>query len=445
MTETSIIVFAEGREDQLASCLWSIETFTVKDEYELFVVGRGLQFNDEQLQKINYIESKGNPISAVNEAICHSKGKDIAFLYGDAMVTSHWLPRLKKVLYSSERCGAVGPLARKSSHFQQISEAEAKEYSNIREMALAAAEIAVHNRGKVSHTLFLDAICLLLKRQAIDDMGFLPEEYQTPAKAFMDYTVNMIKCGWECLIAREVYVHNAISALDGIPQTEDDVFTQRQGFTASYSLGFRGDILELAKIQEKPGLSVLDIGCACGGTLMKIMDADPSAERYGIEMSPGAAAVAEHFGKVFQEDMLKLDMPELAAKFDYIFMGDVLEHIVDTDAALSKVYGWLKRGGRLIVSVPNVANISIITGLLMGRWHYQNSGILDRTHMRFFTYNEMKEHLERHGFSVRYDCYSHVTYGYPMTDLMRALVELPFFKVDPRDLEAFQWIFVVEK
>lgn len=196
MTETSIIVFAEGREDQLASCLWSIETFTVKDEYELFVVGRGLQFNDEQLQKINYIESKGNPISAVNEAIRHSKGKDIAFLYGDAMVTSNWLPRLKKVLYSSERCGAVGPLARKSSHFQQISEAEAKEYSNIREMALAAAEIAVHNRGKVSHTLFLDAICLLLKRQAIDDMGFLPEEYQTPAKAFVDYTVSMIKSGW---------------------------------------------------------------------------------------------------------------------------------------------------------------------------------------------------------------------------------------------------------
>lgn len=445
MTETSIIVFAEGREEQLASCLWSIETFTAKGDYELFVVGRGLQFNDEQLQKIKYVEIKDNLISAVNEAIRQSNGRDIAFLYADAMVTSHWLTRLKEVLYSSESCGAVGPLARKSSHFQQIPEAEAKEYSNIREMALAAAEIAVHNKGRVSHTLFLDAVCLLLKRETIEKCGMLSEEYQAPAKAFVDYTVSMIKSGWECLIAHEVYVHNVVYTIDDVQNTDDDVFAKRQGFTASYSLGFRGDILNLAKIQEKPGLSVMDIGCACGGTLMKIMDAAPSAERYGIEMSPGAAAVAEHFGRVFQDDMLKLDMPELAEKFDYIFMGDVLEHIIDTDAALSKVYGWLKKGGRLIVSVPNVANISIITGLLMGRWHYQDCGILDRTHMRFFTYSEMKAHLERHGFSVRYDCYSHVTYGYPMTDLMRALVELPFFKVDPRDLEAFQWIFVAEK
>ena len=215
------------------------------------------------------------------------------------------------MLYSSESCGAVGPLARKSSHFQQIPEAEAKEYSNIREMALAAAEIAVHNKGRVSHTLFLDAVCLLLKRETIEKCGMLSEEYQAPAKAFVDYTVSMIKSGWECLIAHEVYVHNVVYTIDDVQNTDDDVFAKRQGFTASYSLGFRGDILNLAKIQEKPGLSVMDIGCACGGTLMKIMDADPSAERYGIEMSPGAAAVAEHFGRVFQEDMLKLNMPEI--------------------------------------------------------------------------------------------------------------------------------------
>lgn len=445
MIDTSIIVFAKGREKSLTSCLWSIEKFTDKDDYELFVVGRGLQFNGELLQKIKYIEIKDNPVSAVNKALRQSKGGNIVFIYGDAMVTNQWLSGLKEILYSSEQCGAVGPLARKSTLFQQIPKQEVQEYTNVREMLLAAAEIAVHNKGKLSHTLFLDAICLLLKRQVIDDMGVLSEEYQTPAKAFMDYTVNMIKCGWECLIAHEVYVHNAIHTLVGIPQTEDDMFTQRQGFTANYSMGFRGDILKLARIQEKPGLSVMDIGCACGGTLMKIMDADPSAERYGIEMSPGAAAVAEHFGKVFQEDMLKLDMPELIEKFDYIFMGDVLEHIIDTNAALNKVYSWLKKGGRLIVSVPNISHISIITELLMGRWHYQDSGILDRTHMRFFTYNEMKEHLEEHGFAIRHYGCTRVTYGYPMTDLMRALVELPFFKVDPRNLEAFQWIFVAEK
>lgn len=80
MIDTSIIVFAKGREESLASCLWSIEKFTDKDDYELFVVGRGLQFNGELLQKIKYIEIKDNPVSAVNEALRQSKGGEHSFL-----------------------------------------------------------------------------------------------------------------------------------------------------------------------------------------------------------------------------------------------------------------------------------------------------------------------------------------------------------------------------
>lgn len=444
MIETSIIIFAEGREEQLASCLWSIETFTTQDDYELFVVGRGLQFNDEQLQKIKYIEIKGNPVSALNEAIRQSKGRDIAFLYGDAMVTSHWLTRLKEVLYSSEHYGAVGPLARNSSYFQQIPEQQAREYTNVREMALIAAEVAVHNRGKVSHTLFLDAICLLIKKEIVKKMGFLSEKYKTPAKAFMDYTVNMVREGCECIINREVYVHNTNSPLNYVYQSEEKVFQKQQGIASNYYMGVRDDILSLINI-NKPELTVIDIGCACGGTLMKIMDANPSSNRYGIEMSPGAAAVAGQFGNVFHGDMLELDMPDFLEKFDYILMGDVLEHIVDTDSALNKVYSWLKKGGRLIVSVPNIANISIVADLLMGKWHYEDSGILDRTHVRFFTYKEMNDNLQRHNFCVKFTDCTHEKFDSPVPELREALLKLPFIEIDTQDLDVFQWIFVAEK
>ena len=444
MTETSIIVFAEGQEEQLASCLWSIETFTPKDEYELFVVGRNLQFNNTQIKKIKYIEIKDNPISAVNEAMHQSQGRDIAFLYGDAMVTSHWLMRLKEVLHSSERYGAVGPLVRNSSYFQQIPDWQAREYSNVREMALAAAEIAVHNRGKVSHTLFLDAVCLLIKKKVIDKMGLLSEKYQTPAKAFMDYTVSMLKADWECIIVQEVYVHNTISPLHCVNQSEEEIFQQRLGIASNYSMSVREDVLALINI-DKLGLTVMDIGCACGGSLMKIMDVNSSAERYGIEISPGAAAVAGHFGKVFQEDVLKLNLPEFVGKFDYILMGDVLEHIIDTDSALEKAYSWLKKGGRLIVSVPNIANISIVADLLMGKWHYGDSGILDRTHMRFFTYKEMNDNLQRHNFSVKFTDCVYETFDSPVPELREALLKLPFIKIDQQDLDVFQWIFVAEK
>ena len=126
-------------------------------------------------------------------------------------------------------------------------------------------------------------------------------------------------------------------------------------------------------------------------------------------------------------------------------MGDVLEHIVDTDGALAKVYSWLKKGGQLIVSVPNIANISIITNMLMGKWHYVDSGILDRTHMRFFTYKEMVENLTRHNLAIKKSAYSHLNFESPAPELREALLNLPFIKVDPQDLDAFQWVFVAEK
>ena len=444
MVKTSIIIFAHGREQQLSSCLWSIETFTSKDSYELFVIGKGLQLSGEAATKIKYFEIEDNPVAAINKAIADSNGRDIAFLYGDTVVTSNWLPRLQQVLYNTENCGAVGPIGYNSSIYQSVPRADRKEYSTIRDMALVAAEYAVHNKGQVGHSLFLDAFCILFTREIWQKFGPWVEEYQCPAKAVMDYTVNLVKAGYDCLVAKEVWLHNSFYTLDEADYSDEQVFRKIQGFASNYSLGFRGDILELADLQ-KPQLTIMDIGCACGGTLMKAREMNPNAQLYGIELSSGAAAVAEHFGQVFQADMLTIDKPELLGKFDYIFMGDVLEHIVDTDGALAKVYSWLKKGGQLIVSVPNIANISIITNMLMGKWHYEDSGILDRTHMRFFTYKEMVENLARHNFTVKSSAYSHLNFESPAPELREALLNLPFIKVDPQDLDAFQWVFVAEK
>lgn len=444
MVKTSIIIFAQGREQQLSSCLWSIETFTSKDSYELFVIGKGLQLSGEAATKIKYFEIEDNPVATINKAVADSNGSDIAFLYGDTVVTSNWLPRLQQILYNTENCGAVGPIGYNSSIYQSVPIEEQKEYSNIRDMALVAAEYAVHNKGQVGHSLFLDAFCILFTREIWQKFGPWVEEYQCPAKAVMDYTVNLVKAGYDCLVAKEVWLHNSFYPLRGAEYSDELVFRKIRGFSSGYSMGAREDILDLANL-KKSDLTIMDIGCACGGTLMKAREMNPNVQLYGIELSSGAAAVAEHFGQVFQADMLTINNSELLDKFDYIFMGDVLEHIVDTDGALTKVYSWLKKGGQLIVSVPNIANISIITNMLMGKWHYVDSGILDKTHMRFFTYKEMVENLTRHNFTVKTSAYSHLNFESPAPELREALLNLPFIKVDPQDLDAFQWVFVAEK
>ena len=83
-----------------------------------------------------------------------------------------------------------------------------------------------------------------------------------------------------------------------------------------------------------------------------------------------------------------------------VVCADVLEHLVRPEDLLSRIAGWLAPGGRLFVSLPNVANASVRGALLLGRFPYADRGILDRTHLRFFTRATGRELLEAAGFRI---------------------------------------------
>lgn len=176
-------------------------------------------------------------------------------------------------------------------------------------------------------------------------------------------------------------------------------YKERNGFYLGYSTSVRKDILSVIDYR-KPGIKVLEIGCACGATLLELKTYNPSAEVYGIEICESAAAIAKNFANVLADDFEKLERDDFAEKFDYIVMGDVLEHLLDTDAALQKVRNWLKPGGHFVVCVPNIANISIVMSLLSGCWEYADSGILDKTHIRFFTKKSLQQYLQKNGFHI---------------------------------------------
>ena len=87
--------------------------------------------------------------------------------------------------------------------------------------------------------------------------------------------------------------------------------------------------------------------------------------------------------------------------FDVVICADVLEHLVEPEQVLARIREWLKPGGVLIASIPNVANISVRGALLFGRFQYAHRGILDRTHVSFYTRSTARQLLESNGFPVR--------------------------------------------
>lgn len=145
---------------------------------------------------------------------------------------------------------------------------------------------------------------------------------------------------------------------------------------------------------------VLDLGCATG-QLAKVLR-ERGCEVVGIEADAEAAKLAaEHCDSVIVGDVEELDLAmELGERrFDVIVAGDVLEHLKAPEATLASLRPFLDRNGCLITSVPNVAHGSVRLALLTGSFPYAELGLLDRTHLRFYTRSSLREMLEAAEFT----------------------------------------------
>jgi 2-polyprenyl-3-methyl-5-hydroxy-6-metoxy-1,4-benzoquinol methylase len=146
------------------------------------------------------------------------------------------------------------------------------------------------------------------------------------------------------------------------------------------------------------GLRLLDLGSA-GGHLGRAVR-DRCAFLAGVEPDPALPKAArEGYDDWRQADALSAGAWE--QPFDVVVCADVLEHLPRPEGLLACIRGWLRPGGTLLVSLPNVANITVRAALLAGRFPYAERGILDRTHLHFYTRRSARALIERADFRVR--------------------------------------------
>jgi 2-polyprenyl-3-methyl-5-hydroxy-6-metoxy-1,4-benzoquinol methylase len=160
----------------------------------------------------------------------------------------------------------------------------------------------------------------------------------------------------------------------------------------------------LLELIEKAPKRVLDLGCFCGGTGRFLKRRFAGCEVIGIEMLEKAAAMAaEVYDRVHVGTLEQLDFEKsgiLPQSFDAIVAADVLEHLFNPWQALLRLRPLLAPGGALYVSLPNARNLKLLSEMARGRFDYAGAGILDVTHVRFFTRATAVEMLEQTGFVV---------------------------------------------
>lgn len=168
---------------------------------------------------------------------------------------------------------------------------------------------------------------------------------------------------------------------------------------AGYFGGVRRDFVDL--LPQDGTFHVLEIGCGAGETGAVAIAEGRCASYNGVEIAAQAAAVARtRLSQVVEGNVEQMELPWPDAHFDAVLMSEVLEHLVDPWSVVKRVAQKLKPGAIVLASSPNVAQMSVVRGLIADKWELTETGVMDRTHLRWFTQSTYVQMFEDAGIRI---------------------------------------------
>lgn len=211
----------------------------------------------------------------------------------------------------------------------------------------------------------------------------------------------------------------------------------------AYYSNVRHDLLQLID-DKSQNLKVLEIGAAYGETLFFMKSKGIASEVVGVELFEDHNNRNNYkpldnfiFGNI--ED---INLTQYENYFDLILLADVLEHLIEPKKVLDKIKKYLSLNGKVIISMPNIRHYSAVKKIfLQGNFQYEESGIFDYTHMRFYCRKNIRQLLESSGYKIEVQESSIKNYiGKSFTKTFNKIT-FGFFE----EFLAYQYFFVVSK
>jgi len=210
--------------------------------------------------------------------------------------------------------------------------------------------------------------------------------------------------------------------------------------------------VDLLNAINAPPKKVLEIGCGEGWFGKKVKELYPDCTYHGVELFPDAAKVADNnidgvlIGNIEEQQV----MDAVQSGYDLLVFGDVLEHLIDPWATLKLLRSKAADQSTCVACIPNVAHWSMIARLLAGQWTYEDAGLLDRTHLRFFTVETMIKMFQDADWGSKIEAKPRILWPDKTAAHIEAL--LPAAKmlgIDEKQVvvnsRAFQWVIRAER
>lgn len=320
--------------------------------------------------------------------------EDILILSPEYIVLEDTIAELEHVLRSNEQVGAVtGRMIWKGTEV-------GKDFSTALESARNQPKGEVPNAQRLS----LGEDVLLIKKEAREEVGLFDERLILPYNTVLDYLFRAVCKGYQLYECADAFFYY-LGAVQNEYLDKFGVDADRSAMKEKWDMNYFNDYpnMELVQMMNAAAdakINVLEIGCDCGVNLLEVKRRYPYANIYGVEINKKAAEIASHIAKVEVGNIEDKKIGFEDVKFDYIMFGDVLEHLRDPAGTIRYCRELLKEDGRIFACIPNVMHYSVMRQLVDGNFTYTDMGLLDRTHIHFFTYKEIVKMFQSEGYEI---------------------------------------------
>lgn len=245
-----------------------------------------------------------------------------------------------------------------------------------------------------------------VRRDIFEQNGLFREELSHPEEVLTDYSLRMIQGGLAQIVCLYAYAYESFHQCSEIYSVAEEwrfnarVFMKKEWGMNYFNLKPNRSLAVRIQEGNEEEFKVLEVGCDLGATLVEIQNRFPKCKTYGLDINEAAVEIAKHVTEAKYGNIDELRIP-FREKFDYIIFGDVLEHLRHPEEVVEMCRDSLNEDGCIIACIPNVMHISVMEQLLEGRFVYQDVGLLDRTHIHFFTYYEIMNLFRNAGYEVK--------------------------------------------
>lgn len=321
-------------------------------------------------------------------------GEKLALLHPRCQVGKETLNRIFTTIENTPDVGVVGCRVNGIVAPEQgITISSAEQLCEVEDSVAAEVDYTVIGSG---------GFCYAMPGSLISECGAFDDRLADMDGVMLDYQLRALTSGHVNKICRSACVFN------GGEQKETDVYEQalkrcdrnvlRQKWGMNYfnlSANSKFHALIRRNVQEK--FSVLEVGCDMGANLLGIKNKFSNCDIYGLEINKKAAELGSCAANIRYGNIEDENVP-FDTKFDYIIFGDVLEHLHNPKRTVEYCKSLLKEDGRILASIPNLMHISVMQQLLKGEFRYTDIGLLDKTHIHFFTAKEIVRMFEEAGY-----------------------------------------------